>query len=189
MDRFLSPDCPTCRLSMRSVAWQDEKAVFWCPRCGTLYEDGFGRHIRNIAVPSRPEIHGIIRWREKAEQCPGMLAYIVGPYRADSDAEMRENVRRAAEAAALLLKRGYTPICPHTMTEPIADLDGTPGHSDPVWLVHALALLQRCDMAVRLPGWQASEGSREEIDFARKAGTPVYDLEQLQRSPAADAAD
>jgi hypothetical protein len=174
---------------MRPIAWEEQKAVFWCPRCGTLYEDEFGRQTRSITPPSRPEIHGIVRWREHAEECPGMLAYIVGPYRAGTREAIRRNVRRAAEAAALVFRRGYTPICPHTMTERIADMEGAPGHADPVWLVHMLALLQRCDMAVRLPGWEASEGAREEIDFAEKAGIPVYDIEQLQPARAGDTAD
>ena len=43
----------------------------------------------------------------------GRVAYIAGPYRADSRRGIWQNIRRAAEAGVVVARKGYAVIVPH----------------------------------------------------------------------------
>lgn len=86
------------------------------------------------------------------------LAYVIGPYRAQNAWEREQNIRRAEEVALELWRLGFAVICPHTNTR---FFDGAA--DDSIWLAGDLEILRRCDLAVVIPGWDKSRGSRAEI--------------------------
>ena len=79
------------------------------------------------------------------------VAYVCGPYRADTICGVVENIR-AAEAVALELWRmGFAVICPHKNS---ALFDGAA--PDSVWLKGDLEILIRGDLLVTCTGWWES---------------------------------
>jgi hypothetical protein len=93
------------------------------------------------------------------------LVFISGAYRGDIDA----NIEHAKQASIRLWKEGYAVICPHMNT---AHFDGI--CPDEVWLEGDLEILSRCDIVYVLNNWTGSEGSKAEIELARKLKIPVF---------------
>jgi hypothetical protein len=100
------------------------------------------------------------------------VIYIAGKYR-DGRGEwwIRENIRRAEEAAGLVWQNGGVALCPHKNT---AFFGGLPGCTDDTWLAGDLELLRRCDAVWAIDGWLESAGAKAEVSFARENGIPVY---------------
>ena len=97
------------------------------------------------------------------------VAYISGPYRADTINGIVQNIRRAEKVAVKLWQMGYAVICPHKNT---SLLDGL--CDDDVWMKGDLELLRRSDCIVLISGWRKSEGSNEEVREAVKRNIPVF---------------
>lgn len=98
------------------------------------------------------------------------LCYLAGPYRSkDGVIGIRRNIWCAEEVAIQLWQTGLAVISPHKNT---ALLDGSA--PDDVWLKGDLEMIRRCDFIVVLPGWEKSEGTNAEIDFAHEHKIPVY---------------
>lgn len=98
------------------------------------------------------------------------MAYVAGPYRAPTVWGIKENIRRAEEAATRLWQMGYTVFCPHLNT---AFFDGL--CPDEVWLEGDLVVLRRCDFLVLLEGWKNSHGASNEVSEARRLDMPVME--------------
>ena len=98
--------------------------------------------------------------------------YIAGPYRAATGAQIRENIRRASDAFAEVLRAGFAAVCPHTMTAEFDYLH--PDIADDVYLQMDLELLRRCDAVLLLPGSEKSSGARAEVAFANENCIPVF---------------
>lgn len=96
------------------------------------------------------------------------VAFICGPYRADTIYGIVLNIRKAEAYAKKYWDMGYCVICPHKNT---ALLDGT--LSDEAWLSGARELLRRSDMLVAIPSWESSSGSRDEMELAREIGKEI----------------
>ena len=96
------------------------------------------------------------------------LAFISGPYRADTIAGVVRNIRNAEAVAIEYWQKGYAVICPHKNS---SLLDGLA--DDSVWLEGDLEILSRCDLIVLVPGWEKSEGVKAEIEEAKKLGIPI----------------
>ncbi len=82
------------------------------------------------------------------------VAYIAGPYRANTVMQVLGNVHAASEVALKYWKKGYAVICPHRNT---ALFDGE--CDDLVWLQGDLELMSRSDVVVMMVGWQHSKGA------------------------------
>ena len=115
------------------------------------------------------------------------LCYIAGPYRApeahsdlEREARVADNVEKAAQASLLVAQRGWAPVCPHTMSQPIDALDANCALSDQDWLDITLALCVKCDAILLLPGWVKSEGARAEhramVELGRRT---FYELNEV----------
>lgn len=96
------------------------------------------------------------------------LAYIAGPYRADTINGIVQNIRNAEKVAMKYWKKGYAVICPHKNT---ALFDGI--CPDETWLKGDIEILKRCDVIIMAPGWVKSEGACIEHDFAIKYGLEI----------------
>jgi hypothetical protein len=104
------------------------------------------------------------------------LVYLAGPYRAATEWQLVQNIRRAEALALEVWKLGAACICPHKNT---ALLGGA--CDDTVWLEGDLEMLRRCDAVVCTSDWQRSEGARNEVGEARRLKIPVFEsLASLQ---------
>jgi hypothetical protein len=102
------------------------------------------------------------------------LAYIAGPYRAPTASGIVANIRAAEAVAIRAMALGYAPITPHMNT---ALWDGL--FPDETFLLAGLAMIDRCDVLVLVPGWIDSAGTLMEIKRARVRGIPVYEAHEL----------
>ncbi len=106
-----------------------------------------------------------------------MKVYVAGPYTPldGRDETRRENIRRASEAAQMLLKAGHTPFCPHTMT---AGWESECSYDE--FLRFGLDWLAACDAILLLPGWEQSQGAQREHEEAIVLGLLImHDLNSL----------
>ncbi len=94
------------------------------------------------------------------------LVYVSGPL---TKPDPFANVNRAALAAERLRRVGLVPVVPHlgVLWAMVA-----PGASYEDWMWIDLALLERCDAVLRLPG--ESAGADREVARARALGLPVF---------------
>lgn len=108
--------------------------------------------------------------KQQPEKPRPKVIYLSGPIRDPRGAHFVEANIRAAEAVAKhLWQKGYAVICPHTNTRAF---DGI--ITDDEFIVGDIAILERCDAVVMLPGWKASEGAKKEFEAAVDLGVPVF---------------
>jgi len=91
------------------------------------------------------------------------IVYIIGPYRAKTIYGIVQNIGRAERVALKYWKKGYAVICPHKNT---ALLDGY--LLDDVWLKGDWEIIKRSDIIVVMKNWRRSEGSKVEVELAKK---------------------
>ena len=109
-------------------------------------------------------------------------AYLAGAYRAPTPEGISANIALARTAAQELWRCGYAVLSPHCNT---ALFDGVV--SDEQFLEGDIAWLRCADVMVLMPGWEKSEGTRQEIVVAQTCGIPVmtlgeaYDAQKVQR--------
>lgn len=104
------------------------------------------------------------------------VIYIAGPYRADTEWGVVQNIRKAEQAALFVWRCGGVALCPHKNT---ALFGGA--LPDDVWLRGDLELLSRCDAVWMVGEWGESAGAQAELRYAFEHGIPVlYDEEQVQ---------
>ncbi len=111
------------------------------------------------------------------------VVYIAGPV---GRGDLAANIQQATDAFRRLALAGLAPICPHwsafsgpTLVSAtggtvyaIASVDGC-GLSHAEWLAVDLALVERSDAVLRLPG--ESSGADQETEHANARGIPVFD--------------
>jgi hypothetical protein len=97
------------------------------------------------------------------------LIYVAGPYRAASEWQLVQNIRRAEALALEVWHLGHACICPHKNT---ALLGGAA--DDSLWLEGDLEMMRRCDAVICTDDWQRSEGARNEVAEAKRLGIPVF---------------
>jgi len=99
------------------------------------------------------------------------VIYVAGPFRAKNAWEIECNVRRAEDAAALLVMEfGLMPLIPHANTRFFHGM----GSDDSFWLEGTLEMMRRCDAVYMLDGWEASSGSCGEKAEAERLGIRVF---------------
>ena len=105
-----------------------------------------------------------------------MIVYISGAY---TNGDREENVERARRVAIELLKRGLTPLCPHTHYHNF-DREGI-DYDD---ILRAdIELLMRCDAILMLSGWEMSNGAKIEHKRAIEEGIHVfYGVEEILKA-------
>ena len=98
------------------------------------------------------------------------VIYVAGPYRAETEWELEQNIRDAEDATVRLVRAGYAVVCPHKNT---AHLGGAA--PDEVWLKMYLAILERCDSLYLLKKWRRSTGTVREWKRALAKGLKIYE--------------
>jgi len=97
------------------------------------------------------------------------IFYVAGPYRADTERGVVENIRMAEAVAIEIWKTGHIALCPHLNTRLFGGI-----LPDEAWLEGAIELMKRCDGIVLVPGWQKSQGTKIEIEKAQSMDMPVF---------------
>lgn len=111
------------------------------------------------------------------------VAFVSGPYRAETPRGIVENIREAEWVALRLWGFGYAAIFPHLNT---ALFDGAA--PDDAWLKGDLEIMRRCDLVVMVEGWKRSAGAAAERQTARELGIPVYEWARHQKELIKEAA-
>lgn len=93
--------------------------------------------------------------------------YLCGPYRGKNEWEVFLNIATARVWSEDIMRRGWAVYTPHLQTVFSAlDFDEI--------MRRDLEMLSRMDAICLLPGWERSEGSRIEYDFAKKRGMRIF---------------
>lgn len=101
-----------------------------------------------------------------------LMVYLAGPYSGDVEAHIASARRVAVRVAAL----GHLPVTPHLNT-PVGFEELQPYE---FWIAAYLKLLGRCDAILMLPGWERSNGARQERQHAMAIGLPEVTERMLQ---------
>ena len=96
------------------------------------------------------------------------LVYICGRFRGDNHWEIHQNVLKAEAVIPHLISQGYAPICMHKITENLQGL-----FPDETYLDICIKVLSACQAIYMLKGWQKSEGSKQEWEYATSHGIEV----------------
>jgi hypothetical protein len=114
--------------------------------------------------------------RAYPEDKPLKVIYVAGKYNDERGEWYVEcNIREAERAAQFIWINGGVAICPHLNTKMFGGLC-----SYETWIQGDLEILSRCDAIYMLPNWIASEGAKQELEFAMKHNIPVlYDNKDL----------
>lgn len=101
-----------------------------------------------------------------------ILAYLAGPFTADTPWGIERNIRAAEDAAELILthRSDVSLIVPHMMGRNFVGRAGTPEY----WYAATMRMLEACEAVVMLDNWQRSLGSRNEFLRAVVLGLPIY---------------
>uniref|UniRef100_A0A6M3IEQ6 DUF7768 domain-containing protein n=1 Tax=viral metagenome TaxID=1070528 RepID=A0A6M3IEQ6_9ZZZZ len=97
-----------------------------------------------------------------------MRVYVAGPYRADTESGVRQNIERARAVAEMLWAKGYAVFCPHLNS---AFMGGVAPSS--TFLRGGLEWLAVSECLVVLDNSQDSEGTQAEVAEALRMGIPV----------------
>lgn len=103
-----------------------------------------------------------------------MIAYICGPCRGSTFSERNKNIAKAATVALEVWGLGYAVICPHTNTSHFNMVGQKIGFTEEDWINAYMDLVRVSDILVLIPGWENSEGSKQEIDYAKSLGKKIY---------------
>jgi hypothetical protein len=101
------------------------------------------------------------------------LVYVAGKCNGSNDWEVEENIWRAREAGARVVRCGAMPVVPHMNTARYGGL------APEEWFYSAtMALLEGCQGILLLDGWERSKGARGEYERATELDLPSF-TEQL----------
>ena len=100
------------------------------------------------------------------------IAYVCGPYRAETKEEIEANIRNAERVARSLWAYNIPTFCPHLNTQ---HFDGL--CPDELFLEFDKVILRDiCSLLVLLPIWERSSGSKEELLDVLEQPFELYDI-------------
>lgn len=105
-----------------------------------------------------------------------IVVYLAGPYTADTPEGIAANIAVARKVAIELWEKGFAVICPHLNTAHF-EVDCQCEYLD--YVNGDLAIVERVDAVVLLPGWRSSPGARVECDVAHMRGIEVTEYPEL----------
>jgi hypothetical protein len=120
------------------------------------------------------------------------LIYIAGRFTAETHEAIEQNILAAEKAETEIIERGgmrFACLVPHSLGR---NFKSGPGDYR-YWIEATAEMLWRCDAVLMLPGWEASNGSRGELEHAANIGIPVVfsvdelfslEIQKLVRAPA-----
>lgn len=105
------------------------------------------------------------------------IIFVAGPVRGDGSIEAKENnIENARKYVRILIENKIPFYSPHLNIDMEAIYLGEDAGKFS-WDTNAEFLL-RCDAIAVLPGWEASSGTKEEIENATRKNMPVFYLDE-----------
>ncbi|MFH1656223.1 MAG: DUF1937 family protein [Candidatus Nealsonbacteria bacterium] len=101
------------------------------------------------------------------------IVFIAGPYIGDGNKEsIEKNIRNAEKYQIALANAGVGFFCPHNHTEHFQEKANAP---EKFYRELDREILKRtCDGILVIPAWETSEGTRAEIEWAKKNNIPTF---------------
>lgn len=93
------------------------------------------------------------------------IAYIAGAYSGATPEEVDLNIAAAKHIGTLVARLGFGVIIPHCNSAGMERV--APDISKDFWLKSDIEIMKRCDLVVMVPGWENSEGAKEEYRIAQ----------------------
>jgi ADP-ribose pyrophosphatase len=201
-EAYMSPGSVTEKLHFFAAEYEDGDLV---GEGGGLVEEGediarfeigFDEAMRQVESGAIVDAKTLLllRWAERHVFGPPprrgpLLVFIAGPYRSgtgDREDLIAANVKAMQDAAVRVAELGHVPVLGEWITLPLIEAAGG-RRGDAVWdrFFHpnAQALLERCDLLLRIGGDSAGADAMVKAALAR--GLPVhYGLGFMQASPA-----
>ncbi len=105
------------------------------------------------------------------------IIFISGPVRGDGSKEAKQaNVEVARKFARIFIENNIPYYSPHLNID--QEMISFPAEKEKfAWDMNA-EFLKKCDAMAVLPGWEKSNGTKEEIENAKKYNIPVFYLEK-----------
>lgn len=98
-----------------------------------------------------------------------MVIYISGRYSAPDNIQRDFYINLAVEEAAKIMKKGQTPLIPHTMYCPMEEK-----FNYDRFIRADLELLEKCDAIYLMQNWTESRGAKTELIHAIRIGLKIY---------------
>lgn len=161
------------------------------------FEIGFDEAMRQVEAGEIVDAKTVmlLRWAQRHVFGPALdagplLVFIAGPYRSgtgDREDLIAVNVQAMQDAAVQVAAAGHVPLLGEWVTLPLIEAAGGQ-RGDATWdryfHPHAQAVLERCDLLLRIGGDSAGADAMVKAALAR--GLPVhYGLESLKATPTA----
>jgi hypothetical protein len=99
------------------------------------------------------------------------IVYVAGPYRADCEDEILDNIMNARLMAKHVWMSGGIAICPHLNTFFMGGV-----MTEDEFIEADLKIVERCDAILMIGLWTISEGAKREREHAMKHGIPIFTL-------------
>lgn len=99
-----------------------------------------------------------------------MIVYIAGPYSPNNGYSIDQNIQAAELLARQCWNAAIPAICPHLNTAHMDDVN-----VPDVFYAGDLAILERCDAVLLVPGWEQSFGAKMERIHALRNRIPVFE--------------
>ncbi len=110
---------------------------------------------------------------------PPKLVYVAGPISAPSKEGIEANIERGRLAGLEVWKLGLIPIIPHLNS--LGMYESGSVTAERIYLSD-LEILGRCDVVLRLSGWETSRGTCYETAWANFKKIPIFDdIELLKK--------
>jgi len=100
------------------------------------------------------------------------IVFIAGSYSGKNKEIIEKNIRNAEKYQIALANAGVGFFCPHNHTEHFEEKANAP---EGFYRKLDRTILEKaCDMIVVVPGWENSEGTKLEIEFAKENNIPLF---------------
>ena len=112
------------------------------------------------------------------------LIYIAGRFVGINNAEIQQNINAAVQASRhiqLLYPNELCPVCPHAN---FGGLESMGACTQDQIMNMCIALLDKCNAILMLPGWEDSRGAVRERDYAEEKGIHRFYCEEIGHIPA-----
>lgn len=107
------------------------------------------------------------------------LIYVAGRFSGMDRACVERNIEAATQVGLQVAAAGAMPVIPHANTQH-PEFETLQPYE--FWIAGTMALLERCDALITVPGWEASKGACGEVKRATELGMPRFgSVEELKQ--------
>jgi hypothetical protein len=146
------------------ISWMDCAYVPLMKRAA--FQKLYGQLVEKKTPPGAPRKQPLSF--EKTERYQ-KLVYVAGPYNADTERGVLENIRRAERVAIEVWKHGAVAICPHLNTRFFGGI-----LPEEAWIQGDFSIIRRVDAIMFTQDWWLSPGAKREHELADELGLPQF---------------